>query len=281
MYEFVGNLLGLSLRLKLTLPFLLPSLAWKFLVGEPLALSDLRVLSPPLVARVMGVLEGGGTTMGPPLTWSTTFQDAKGVSHSVDLTREPSSLGVGEGGPRSGGGGGGSSQGCWEERVEWARAFLQFHLLDAYAPALSAIRTGLYSTVPPRAIRTLTWWELEGDVCGKPEVDVEALKAHTLLRGYSRTSPTIVHFWRLLASWDNEKRSAFLRFTWGRSRLPAAEHWPQELKLIIEATPPSRTAFLPEGHTCFFKLDLPPYDTFSLLKSKLERAIVETNVLTL
>jgi len=266
LYNFVGNLLGMSLRLKLTLPFLFPPHVWKFFVGQPVKLSDLGAMSPRLFTVVQGVLRGGGST--EPVTWSTALSDAQGNLHEVELCNGGRNRKI-------------TPEGSWEERVEWCRLFLQYHLVDAHAPALRAIRWGLYGSVPARAIRLLNWWELEADVCGKPEVDVDTLRAHTVLRGFTRSSPTIRYFWEVLEGWGNEERSAFIRFAWGRSRLPLAEHWPPDLRLIIEALPSSRLAFLPEGHTCFFKLDLPPYNSFAVLKAKLERAIVETNVLTL
>ena len=41
MFEFIGKLMGMSLRAKLCLPFEFPTLIWKKLASEPVTLSDL------------------------------------------------------------------------------------------------------------------------------------------------------------------------------------------------------------------------------------------------
>lgn len=42
MFEFFGRLVGVSMRQKLYLPFLLPSLVWKQLVGEAVTMEDVQ-----------------------------------------------------------------------------------------------------------------------------------------------------------------------------------------------------------------------------------------------
>ena len=42
MYEFLGSLMGMSFRLHHLLPFSLPSLFWKQLMGDPVESSDLK-----------------------------------------------------------------------------------------------------------------------------------------------------------------------------------------------------------------------------------------------
>jgi hypothetical protein len=124
-------------------------------------------------------------------------------------------------------------------------------------------------------------------VAGSGEVDLGVLRAHTQYAGgYSAGSATVAHFWAVLASWGAPARSAYLRFVWGRARLPVGEHWPRDSRargpqmhvLSMLGAPGSAdgaTARLPEAHTCFFTLDLPPYPTLQLTRDKLERAVQE------
>ena len=56
-------------------------------------------------------------------------------------------------------------------------------------------------------------------VCGSPEVDLSILKANTNYR-VAADSQQVRLFWRALESFSNEERRLFLRFAWGRSRLP-------------------------------------------------------------
>jgi hypothetical protein len=61
----------------------------------------------------------------------------------------------------------------------------------------------------------------------------------------------------------------FLRFAWGRSRLPPPAQLAQSpLKIALLDTPrPDDT--LPQAHTCFFAIDLPAYTTLEACRSKL------------
>ena len=69
-------------------------------------------------------------------------------------------------------------------------------------------------------LNLLTWRELETLVCGKPILDVELLRLNTIYRGCSESDPVIEFFWKGLTEFSPEERSMYLRFVWGRSRLP-------------------------------------------------------------
>ena len=129
-------------------------------------------------------------------------------------------------------------------------------LVALFDAPLSAIRRGLYMTVPSRVLRLLSWQELEVAVSGRAEIDLSALRAHTEYDGYRRDDVSVQFFWRALETFSMEERSLFIRFVWGRSRLPLGKgRWPRNFKI-------SRTAsVLPLSHTCFFHLELPPFQT--------------------
>ena len=71
-----------------------------------------------------------------------------------------------------------------------------------------------------------------------------------------------------------EQRSAFMRFVWGRSRLPAsAAEW-GDMKLTIHTkhtAQPDRV--YPVAHTCFFSLELPAYSSAAHCYERLLYAI--------
>lgn len=72
---------------------------------------------------------------------------------------------------------------------------------------------------------------------------------------------------------SNEERSALIRFTWGRSRLPlTADTFTQRFKIqSFDRSPPD--AYFPVAHTCFFSLDLPRYSSKEIMKERLLYAI--------
>ena len=141
--------------------------------------------------------------------------------------------------------------------------------MTAYDCAIKHIQRGLYSLVPARALRLLSWHELAFSVAGRPEIDTNQLRKHTVYEGYRATDETIVMFWRVFESISNAERSLFIRFAWGRSRLPVK--WGStRFKL---ARRPAGDEQLPIAHTCFFSVELPPYSNESRMRTAILAAI--------
>jgi E3 ubiquitin-protein ligase HERC2 len=110
-------------------------------------------------------------------------------------------------------------------------------------------------------------------VCGKVEVDVGLLKSVTEYSACSANDRHIRFFWQVMEEFTNEERSALLRFTWGRSRLPlTAADFSQRFKIQAMDKSPA-DIHLPESHTCFFVLELPRYSTLELMREKLRYVI--------
>ena len=74
--------------------------------------------------------------------------------------------------------------------------------------------------VPSTIISLLRWDELERLVCGEAVVDNELLKSATEYSGFSPNDSAVIHLWQVLEDFSQEDRRAFLKFTWGRTRLP-------------------------------------------------------------
>ena len=80
----------------------------------------------------------------------------------------------------------------------------------------------------------------------------------------------VKRFWKVMEGLDNKDRSQFLRFAWGRSRLPKTSNWPRPFKLTYSK---AGDELLPVSHTCFFQLELPQYSTDAIMKERLLVAI--------
>ena len=57
-------------------------------------------------------------------------------------------------------------------------------------------------------------------VCGSPDIPLHLLKSVATYKGVEPTAPLIQWFWEVMESFSNTERSLFLRFVWGRTRLP-------------------------------------------------------------
>merc|ERR1712054_462546 len=166
--------------------------------------------------------------------------------------------------------GGASMKLTFQNRHRYVALLLHFrlHELDRQ---LAAIRRGLSCIVPLRILQLFTWTQVEELVAGKPEVDLEELKRHTEYRQYTPNSPVIKWFWEALESLTHLERTDFIRFVWGRSRLPLkGRPWPQSFK--IQRCPGGDNA-LPQTHTCFFSIELPEYSSAEITKKRIHTAI--------
>lgn len=89
-----------------------------------------------------------------------------------------------------------------------------------------------------------------------------------------------------MEEFTNQERSLFLRFVWGRTRLPRtiADFRGRDfvIQILDKYTPPDH--FLPESYTCFFLLKMPRYsckvsENFILLSSKITNGCSEEQIL--
>lgn len=83
-------------------------------------------------------------------------------------------------------------------------------------------------------------------------------------------------FWKCVRSWPPERKSRLLQFATGTSRIPVngfkdlqGSDGPRRFT-IEKSGDPSQ---LPKSHTCFNRIDLPPYKDYESLEQKLTLAV--------
>ncbi|KAH9051547.1 hypothetical protein EDB83DRAFT_2622224 [Lactarius deliciosus] len=96
---------------------------------------------------------------------------------------------------------------------------------------------------------------------------------------YEKTDRVIEWFWACLRSWPAERKARLLQFTTGTLRVPVngfkdlqGSDGPHRFTIEKSGDPNG----LPRSHTCFNRLDLPPYEDYESLERKLRFAIEET-----
>ena len=118
-------------------------------------------------------------------------------------------------------------------------------------------------------------------VCGSGDIKIEVLRANTdYTGGTNETDPHIAFFWEVLNEMNSKEKQLFLRFVWGRSRLPASKTFTHmKIAKLVPRGPVDN--YLPVTHTCFFTIDLPPYHTKEVMKDKLLYAITHCTAIDL
>jgi len=258
-FKFLGMLMGITLRTKGNLGLNLPSLLWKPLVGLPLDLSDLESidLTTSKVIQAFKEIEKDGIT-------EDTFSN---IFFETFTTRLPDSTEV-ELKPK-----GKDIEVTFQNRLEYCELVQKAHL-NAYEKQVSAIKQGMAMMVPMVVLEWFGWQHLELLVCGRPTLDLPLLKSQTEYGdGIHANDQHVQFFWKTMENLAPEDHSLFLRFVWGRSRLPlTASGFTKKFKINpLYRDPPDH--HLPEAHTCFFTIDLPKYSTYEVTREKVLYAI--------
>lgn len=162
----------------------------------------------------------------------------------------------------------------YENRLEYVRLALNFRLHE-FDEQVKAVRDGMSKVVPVPLLSLFSGYELETMVCGSPDIPLFLLKSVATYKGIDSTAPLIQWFWEVMEDFTNQERSLFLRFVWGRTRLPRtiADFRGRDfvIQIIDKYSPPDH--FLPESYTCFFLLKMPRYSCKHVLQQKLKYAI--------
>ena len=260
MFTFIGSMFGIALRTKYTLSLDLPSLVWKQVLGEPVDHGDLEAVDH-LCLQALDVLRKATRE---------DFEDMTGETFTTILS-DGSRVELMEGGT--------AVPVTFANRHEFVEAVVKTRLHESEAQA-RAIRKGFNDVVPLGMLSLFSWREVERLVCGNSSIDVDALRRHTTYNGgLSATSPVVKMLFKALKSFTTEERQLFLRFVWGRNRLPSNDSdWTQHFVINTlhssSNDPDANDKLLPVAHTCFFTIDLPNYTSYDILRSKVLYSIV-------
>jgi len=258
MFEFVGRLMGVAIRTNNSLSLDLPSLVWKPLVGMDLEEGDLTAVDQVCMNAMDAMLDDA--KLEEKGVNAENFHEVYGLTFAYSSSDE-TIIELKEGGK--------DIPVTWDDRENYVKLVKEFRLGE-FTRQVAAIRRGLTAIIPARFLSLLTWKELELEVCGSPEIDIELLKQNTVYRHCSSNDPHIVYFWAVLEKFSQMERAQFLRFAWGRSRLPPANKFVEKLKIDTTNHPETH---LPLAHTCFFSIELPRYRSEEQMREKLIKAI--------
>jgi hypothetical protein len=257
-FEFLGKMMGVSLRVQLCLPFAFPSIVWKQIVGSKITMSDLESADSMIVQQLNAIRN----CQEDGVVDAETFTEHYGSHQRYTYTGS-------DGEERELLLGGSSKVVTFENRVDYCDRVIKARLHE-FDTQISALCRGMATIVPMRAVQLLTWEELEVAVCGSPKVDMDLWKERTKYSGFSGPEDkTIKLFWKAMESFTEDERRGFIRFAWGRSRLPPKHRWMQDFQ--IQRMP--STTSLPISHTCFFQVELPTYPTLQKMRHGLLTAI--------
>ncbi|XP_060805532.1 E3 ubiquitin-protein ligase Nedd-4 isoform X2 [Amyelois transitella] len=164
-----------------------------------------------------------------------------------------------------------------ENKDEYIKLVIQWRFVSRVQEQMSAFLEGFGALVPLNLLKIFDEHELELLLCGIQHIDVRDWRANTLYKGdYHANHIVVMWFWRVVLSFSNEMRSRLLQFVTGTSRVPMngfkelyGSNGPQLFTIEKWGAPEN----YPRAHTCFNRIDLPPYESYQQLREKLIKAI--------
>jgi len=166
-----------------------------------------------------------------------------------------------------------------DNKEEYLNLVTEWRMTRGIEAQTKAFLEGFNEVVPLEWLQYFDERELELMLCGMQEIDVNDWQKNTIYRHYTKSSKQVAWFWQFVKEMDSERRSRLLQFVCGTCRVPVGgfgelmgSNGPQ--KFCVERV--GKETWLPRSHTCFNRLDLPPYRTYEQLVEKLTLAIEET-----
>nr|QHH25943.1 NEDD4-like E3 ubiquitin-protein ligase [Dugesia japonica] len=166
-----------------------------------------------------------------------------------------------------------------ENKNEYIDLMVNWRFSRGVVDQTKAFMDGFNEIVPLHWLQVYDEKQIELLLCGMQQIDEKDWEAHTIYRVYTKDDQQIKWFWEFVKKLTNEEKIRLLQFVTGTCRLPVGgfrelmgSNGPQ--KFCIEKI--GKESWLPRSHTCFNRLDLPPYTNYEQMKEKLTYAIMET-----
>ncbi|KAM3959068.1 suppressor of deltex [Aphomia sociella] len=260
-FKFIGRFIAMALYhgrfiySGFTMPF------YKRMLNKKLTMKDIESIDPEFYNSLVWIKENNIDECGLEMWFSVDFEVLGQVIHHE---LKP----------------GGDKERVTESNKEQYLQFVtQWRMTRGIEEQTTAFLEGFNEVITLEWLKYFDERELELMLCGMQEVDVDDWQRNTIYRHYTRTSKQVVWFWQFVRQVDNEKRARLLQFVTGTCRVPVGgfaelmgSNGPQ--RFCIEKV--GKDTWLPRSHTCFNRLDLPPYKSYEQLCEKLNYAIEET-----
>lgn len=259
-FKFIGRVVGLGVFHRRFLDAFFVGALYKMMLRKKVVLQDMEGVDAEFYRSLQWIIDNDITGV-LDLTFSAE-DDKFGQIVEVDLKPGGRDIEVTE-----------------ENKHEYVELICEWKIYKRIEEQFKAFIDGFNELIPQELVNVFDERELELLIGGLAEIDVEDWKKHSDYRGYQENDQVIQWFWKCIKEWDSEQKARLLQFTTGTSRIPVngfkdlqGSDGPRRFT-IEKAGEPNQ---LPKSHTCFNRVDLPPYTSYESLKQKLTLAVEET-----
>ncbi|KAM4533355.1 E3 ubiquitin-protein ligase HECW1-like isoform 2-T2 [Odontesthes bonariensis] len=261
-FRFSGRILGLALIHQYLLDAFFTRPFYKALLRLPTDLSDLEYLDEEFHQSLQWMKDNDITDI-LDLTF-TVNEEVFGQVTERELKSGGSNLQVTE-----------------KNKKDYIERMAKWRVERGVVQQTEALVRGFYEVVDSRLVSVFDARELELVIAGTVEIDLGDWRSNTEYRGGYHDGHIVMRwFWAAVERFNNEQRLRLLQFVTGTSSVPyegfAALRGSNGLRrFCIEKW--GKVTSLPRAHTCFNRLDLPPYPSYTILYEKLLIAVEETS----
>jgi len=259
-FKFIGRVAGMAVFHGKLLDGFFIRPFYKMMLGKQIELKDMESVDTEYYNSLLWIKENDPAELELP------FQiDEESFGQTVSIELRP---------------GGKEIKVTNENKEEYIQKVIEWRFINRVKKQMDEFLSGFAEIVPQNLLKIFDEGELELLMCGIGSIDVKDWKKNTTYKGdYHPNHIVIQWFWRVVLSFNNEMRSRLLQFVTGTSRVPMngfkelyGSNGPQ---LFTIEKWGSATSY-PRAHTCFNRLDLPPYESYQQLRDKLVKAIEQT-----
>ncbi|XP_047551764.1 E3 ubiquitin-protein ligase HECW1 isoform X3 [Lutra lutra] len=261
-FRFSGRILGLALIHQYLLDAFFTRPFYKALLRLPCDLSDLEYLDEEFHQSLQWMKDNN-------------------ITDILDLTFTVNEEVFGQVTERELKSGGANTQVTEKNKKEYIERMVKWRVERGVVQQTEALVRGFCEVVDSRLVSVFDARELELVIAGTAEIDLNDWRNNTEYRGGYHDGHLVIRwFWAAVERFNNEQRLRLLQFVTGTSSVPyegfAALRGSNGLRrFCIEKW--GKITSLPRAHTCFNRLDLPPYPSYSMLYEKLLTAVEETS----
>ncbi|XP_051892691.1 E3 ubiquitin-protein ligase NEDD4-like isoform X12 [Pristis pectinata] len=256
-FKFIGRVAGMAVHHGKLLDGFFIRPFYKMMLGKSITLKDMESVDGEYFNSLRWILENDPTELDLRFCID---EENFGQTYQVDLKPNGSDMVVTN-----------------ENKREYIDLVIQWRFVNRVQKQMNAFMEGFTELIPIDLIKIFDENELELLMCGLGDVDVNDWRQHTVYKNnYCTNHPVIQWYWKAVLLMDAEKRIRLLQFVTGTSRVPMngfaelyGSNGPQLFTIEQWGTPEK----LPRAHTCFNRLDLPPYESFEDLREKLLLAV--------
>ncbi|XP_020796987.1 E3 ubiquitin-protein ligase NEDD4-like isoform X2 [Boleophthalmus pectinirostris] len=256
-FKFIGRVAGMAVFHGKLLDAFFIRPFYKMMLQKSINLQDMESVDSEYFNSLMWILENDPTDLDLRFT---VDEELFGQTHQHELKPGGADIVVTN-----------------ENKKEYIHLVIQWRFVNRVQKQMTAFKEGFFELIPQDVIKIFDENELELLMCGLGDVDVNDWKENTKYKnGYCSNHVVIQWFWKTVLLMDAEKRIRLLQFVTGTSRVPMngfAELYGSNGPQLFTIEQWGTREKLPRAHTCFNRLDLPPYESFEELREKLNIAI--------